>query len=31
MTAEEANRKKPAQLTGNIDVDPLFLDPQSDD
>jgi hypothetical protein len=31
MTAEEANRKKPAQFTGNIDADPLFLDPQSDD
>ena len=31
MTAEEANQKKPAQFTENIDADPLFLDPQSDD
>ena len=31
MTAEEANQKKPAQFTGNIDADPLFVDPQSDD
>lgn len=31
MTAEEANRKKPAQFSGNIDADPRFLDPENDD
>jgi len=31
MTAEEANRQKPAQFAGNIDADPLFVDPDSDD
>ena len=31
MTASQTNHKKPAQFTGNIDADPLFLDPLSDD
>lgn len=31
MTAEEANRKKPAQFAGNIDADPRFVDPPNDD
>ena len=31
MTAEEANRQKPTQFAGNIDSDPLFADPDSDD
>jgi len=31
MTAEEANRKKPTQFAGNIDADPLFVDPDDDD
>lgn len=31
MTAEESNRQKPAQFAGNIDADPLFADPDSDD
>ncbi|HUT88215.1 MAG TPA: hypothetical protein VMY37_01850 [Thermoguttaceae bacterium] len=31
MTADEANRKKPDQFAGNLDADPLFVEPPSDD
>jgi len=31
MTAEEANRQKPAQFVGNIEADPFFVDPERDD
>jgi len=31
MTAEEANREKPDQFTGNVEAAPRFRDPESDD
>ncbi len=31
MTATEANEQKPAQFSGNLDADPLFVDAEADD